>query len=494
MPDYYTEKEKKRAIDSFSAEDKAISAENPEYGAKLAQIKQNYNASTTDEERDAWHNEAEKLSNEYGYTRNDDGSDVKALSSNLKTIQNFDKAYGKEDKNGYQSLINALLADLSGAKFTYSAKDDPRYTLAQEYASDAMRNQMAESAALTGGYGNSYAAESGQKVYDSYIDSAVNDMEDRAYTRWKNEQNDKYTQLNTLIGLDNTQYSRQRDAISDARYSDETAYNRQRDAIEDARYENEIALSKEQTDYTRSQSEKADAQNRIMTYLESGGDPSKLDSKLIATSGLTDAEISAIRSGVLQDLASKTSAQTVSESVGSTLYMADAYKKLRQMGVTDYYEAYSMLIDDGFSDTQAKNIATGISEGGKTGDAEGLFIAAYNSGDPHDYIAKNYKDFGFDSASGLQQRYRDEFSEEIGAMDVSQSNADAYIEENGINPSSVISRESFYSANRIVGGVTYGSYADYIDAVVEKKIAAGAKRSEFLNKFSGFLGAQASNK
>ena len=73
-------------------------------------------------------------------------------------------------------------------------------------------------------------------------------------------------------------------------------------------------------------------------------------------------------------------------------------------------------------------------------------------------------------------------------------NLSAYFEENGINPSSVISRKAFYSGNRIVGGVTYGSYADYIDAAVEKKIAAGAKRAEFRNKFSGFLGAQASNK
>ena len=472
----YTEEEK-RARDSFTAQDRLIAEKNPEYGDQLAQIKVNYNAATTDEERKGWHDEAEKLSQSYGYTRNDDGSKVTATQSNLKTIQNFDNAYGKKDTNGYQAVINSLLGDLSGARFKYSAKDDPRYALAQEYASDAMRNQMAESAALTGGYGNSYASEVGQKVYDSYMDSAVNDMEDRAYSRWKNEQNDKYNRLNTLIGLE------------------QTAYSRQRDAVEDARYENELALSKEQTDYARSQNEQTDARNRIMTYLETpDGDPSKLAPELIAASGLTDAEISAIRESVLSDLATKNAAKMPSGEIENKLSMADAYTQLRQNGVTDYYEAYAMLIDAGFSDTQAKNIATGISEGGKTGDAEGLFIAAYNSGDPYDYIAKNYKDFGFDSASGLQQRYRDEFSEETGSMDVSQSDADAYLEENGINPSSVISRKAFYSGKRIVGGVTYSSYADYIDAAVEKKIAAGAKRAEFKNKFSGFLGAQASNK
>lgn len=462
----YTEEEK-RARDSFTAQDRLIAEKNPEYGDQLAQIKVNYNAATTDEERKGWHDEAEKLSQSYGYTRNDDGSKVTATQSNLKTIQNFDNAYGKKDTNGYQAVINALLGDLSGARFKYSAKDDPRYALAQEYASDAMRNQMAESAALTGGYGNSYASEVGQKVYDSYMDSAVNDMEDRDYSRWQNEQNDKYNRLNTLIGLE------------------QTAYSRQRDAVEDARYENELALSKEQTDYTRSQSEKADAQNRIMTYLESGGDPSKLDSKLIATSGLTDAEISAIRSGVLRDLASKKSAQPVNKRVGSTLSMADAYTQLRQMGVTDYYEAYAMLIDAGFSDTQAKNIATGISEGGKTGDAEGLFKLAYESGDPGEYIRQNYGAFGFKDASGLIQRYDDEFVEGYGVLDMPQGDAYAYVAQFGIPADSVYSRTEFYAKGKQIDGVAYGSYYDYIDAVVQgaqRKNASESLTTEALRK------------
>ena len=55
-----------------------------------------------------------------------------------------------EFKRGKSSFINALLGDIMGAKFTYSAEDDPRYALAQEYARDAMKNQMAESAAQRG--------------------------------------------------------------------------------------------------------------------------------------------------------------------------------------------------------------------------------------------------------------------------------------------------------------------------------------------------------
>ena len=47
----YTDEEEKRVRDSFSPEDKAIAAQNPEYGDKLAQIKHNYNNASTDEER-----------------------------------------------------------------------------------------------------------------------------------------------------------------------------------------------------------------------------------------------------------------------------------------------------------------------------------------------------------------------------------------------------------------------------------------------------------
>lgn len=281
----YTDEEEKRVRDSFSPEDKAIAAQNPEYGDKLAQIKHNYNNASTDEERAGWHDEAEKLSRAYGYSRNADGTvltpygdaGAQAAKSNMQTIKAFDDKYAlKDDKSGYQATINALLGDIMGAKFTYSAEDDPRYALAQEYARDAMNNQMAESAALSGGYGNSYAAFAGQQVYDDYMEQAANNLEDRAYARFQDAQAERYNRLGLLADLDNAQYSRalaerdfqyqlDRDALNDARYDDETEYSRLRDALSDARYDREYADSRADTAWSQNMTERQYEDSRADT-------------------------------------------------------------------------------------------------------------------------------------------------------------------------------------------------------------------------------------
>ena len=107
------------------------------------------------------------------------------VNDSAKALLNLVKSYddtlpsGKGSK--YLTTVDKLFARLAGDSFSYNAKNDPRYKLAEEYAQNAMQNQMAESALLTGGYGNSFGAAAGQKVYTDYMDEAVNDMEDRAY-------------------------------------------------------------------------------------------------------------------------------------------------------------------------------------------------------------------------------------------------------------------------------------------------------------------------
>lgn len=380
-----------RARESFTEKDKALAAQDPDYGETLSQIKQNYAAASTEEERRGWHNEAEKLSNAYGYTRNDDGSRVTRLESNLQTIKNFDNAYGKEDKSGYRSVINALLTDISGAKFKYDAKSDPRYALAQDYAAEAMRNQAAESAALTGGYGNSYGAAVGQQIYDDTMKSAADSLEDRAYTRFRDEADDKYQRLSTLIGLENTDYSR--------------------------------ALDRESTDYSRAEAEKADARTRLEAMLGNGSAPEDIPDSLKAASALSDAEIAAIYGGVQTGLR----ADTASDARGRV----DAY--LQNGGDPSALPA-ELLSASGYTDAELSAARESVLESlreqrykaygggtGKTstdassvaaddGDAKGLFTAAYRAtayGEttPEEFITKNYKAFGFSSAAGLIGQY-----------------------------------------------------------------------------------------
>ena len=442
----------------FNATDRALSVDNPEYGAQLSQIKRNYNAATTDEERKGWHDEAEKLSNAYGYSRSADGSRMTRLASNLNTIKNYDSAYGKDDKSGYQAVINALLGGIAGAKFQYDAKSDPRYALAQDYAKDAMQNQMAESAALTGGYGNSYSAALGQQVYNDYMDSAVDNLEDRAYSRFRDEQNDRYQRLNTLIGLEGTAYNRalerENTEYNRAETAKATAQARLRTFFEDGgsvaelpEYvktasgytDAEIAAIYQSAQESRSKDASADARDRVDAFISNGGDPTKLSPELLAASGYTDAEIAAAREYVLESIRRQNAASYSGSKSGSG-------------------KAAS-----GNADTDG--------QAAETGDAEGLFLAAYAAGKraesdmaPEEYIAKNYKAFGFDSANGLVKQYQDSVDEN-GVYDISQDDATQYLINNGIAPF-VISKSEFYKNGRTVGGKKYDSYADFIDDLV----------------------------
>jgi hypothetical protein len=94
---------------------------------------------------------------------------------------------------------------ISGYKpFRYNADEDPLYRqLADRYAQmgrQASRNVQGQAAALTGGYGNSYAAQVGNQAYQQYL-TALNDqlpsLQANAQTAWANE----YDQLLQLYQM-----------------------------------------------------------------------------------------------------------------------------------------------------------------------------------------------------------------------------------------------------------------------------------------------------
>ena len=89
----------------------------------------------------------------------------------------------------------------------------------------AMQDTMGDAAALTGGYGNSYAATAGQQAYQSYL-QGLNDripgLRDFAYNAWLNEGDRMRSNLSTLQGLDESDYARYRDTVGD--YKDELNY------------------------------------------------------------------------------------------------------------------------------------------------------------------------------------------------------------------------------------------------------------------------------
>ena len=77
---------------------------------------------------------------------------------------------------------------------------------------------MANAAALSGGYGNSYAQTVGQQQYNAYmaeLAAILPELEARAYDRWRDEGTDLYNQFQLTQGLDATDYDRYRDTVGD---------------------------------------------------------------------------------------------------------------------------------------------------------------------------------------------------------------------------------------------------------------------------------------
>ena len=111
----------------------------------------------------------------------------------------------------YEGKYDQQLADLYNQitqrkPFEYNSEDDMLY---QQYVDRytkggklAMEDTMGQAAALTGGYGNSYAQRVGQQTYDEYM-TGLNDqaatLMQQAYQRYKDE-GDQLTKQYSMLG------------------------------------------------------------------------------------------------------------------------------------------------------------------------------------------------------------------------------------------------------------------------------------------------------
>jgi len=130
------------------------------------------------------------------------------------------KPQGYTSKYGAQ--LESILSQLQGQKFNYSLNGDAFFNALKdtkmESAKQASQNAMAQAAALTGGYGNSYAQAAGNQAYQQNIRSLNDDAMDAynlALQRFQMEQQGMGDQFSRLAQMENADYGRYRDAVSD---------------------------------------------------------------------------------------------------------------------------------------------------------------------------------------------------------------------------------------------------------------------------------------
>ena len=161
-------------------------------------------------------------------------------SPNLTPIEQYQQSQAVTDaKNRYNGYLNgenrptytskyadtiAALADkiANRKEFSYDFNADPLYqNYKDQYTRQAQlgqANAMGQAAALTGGYGNSYAATAGNLAYQdsmSHLNDVIPELYNAAMNKYNQDLSNQRADLSMYQGLEDTDYGRYRDSMSD---------------------------------------------------------------------------------------------------------------------------------------------------------------------------------------------------------------------------------------------------------------------------------------
>lgn len=146
---------------------------------------------------------------------------VKQLATDLSAYEKQQPAKWSGGTYG-KSVDAALQKILKRDKFQYDVNGDALY---QQYkdrymqqGKQAMMDTMGQAAALTGGYGNSYAQQVGQQTYQGYLqglNDKVPELYQLALDRYNQEGTDLLNQYSLLADRSDKEYNRYRDSVSD---------------------------------------------------------------------------------------------------------------------------------------------------------------------------------------------------------------------------------------------------------------------------------------
>lgn len=138
-------------------------------------------------------------------------------------------AYQSQYQTGLDDTMNKIL---NREKFNYDINGDALY---QQYKNQytqqgkmAMMDTMGQAAAMTGGYGNSYAQTVGQQTYQGYLQELNNlipELYQLALSKYQMEGEDLLNQYGLLSDRENQEYSRYRDSVDDYYADYDRAYD-----------------------------------------------------------------------------------------------------------------------------------------------------------------------------------------------------------------------------------------------------------------------------
>lgn len=165
--------------------------------------------------------QGERVSRDYSNT-------MAALKESEFALPEFSSSYDDQITELYNKIV-------SREAFKYDPMSDSLYgQYREQYAQMgrmAMQDSMGKAAALTGGYGNSYAQKVGQQEYDEYLQKLGEVMPElyaAAYQRYKDQGEALESQYQRLTKLERDEYDRYRDQVEDMKYQQGMEANREK--------------------------------------------------------------------------------------------------------------------------------------------------------------------------------------------------------------------------------------------------------------------------
>ena len=126
-------------------------------------------------------------------------------------------------QSAHRNQITDVMGKIQGREaFRYDLENDALYRQYRDQyvrqGQQAMMDTMGQAAAMTGGYGNSYAQTAGQQTYHSYLqelNSQIPELYALALEKYQMEGEDLLAQYQILAQQDQADYRQYRDEVSD---------------------------------------------------------------------------------------------------------------------------------------------------------------------------------------------------------------------------------------------------------------------------------------
>ncbi len=231
---------------------------------------------------------------ERGYQPSEDVAAARAYRDSVAAMQPEDYT------SGFEARLQELYDQIAGREaFSYDPEEDEMYKrYARLYAAQgaaAMEDTMGQAAALTGGYGSSYAQAVGQQAYDRYLGelaSLVPELRQAALA--------EYTQEGKALT----------DRYGLLRQQESAAYDRWQDTV--AQWQKALAQAQSEYDDTAAQDAKS-----YQTMLKHYQDKAEQERKLSA--GGAKLEESGYTADAGKESLSSTAAESLQRAVGNYL-------------------------------------------------------------------------------------------------------------------------------------------------------------------------------